>query len=190
MHPSGWTLGMSCRPRHPGFDPLLGVPWITWYMFLTDGGLLLGMGPNSKGPYLVSFHVILKKKKTALVLYILMLSSNHTKISILVTSNVYSTSLRIFIKLIKAFWMYTDASTNHISNNILAKNPKMPQLLFCSISFKQLSQSYNIMKLALLGLHYVATTSQQRRDDMDRYCFRILYLLNKYILFLSIAYEW
>lgn len=38
-------------------------------MFLTDGGLLLGMGPNSKGPYLVSFHVILKKKNSIGVIH-------------------------------------------------------------------------------------------------------------------------
>ena len=26
VQPSGWRLGMNCRPKHPRFDPPLGVP--------------------------------------------------------------------------------------------------------------------------------------------------------------------
>lgn len=169
MHPSGWMLGMSCRPRHPLFDPLLGVPWITWYMVLIDGGLLLGVGP--KGPtWWVSTSSRKKKKNSIAVINSnVVLKSYHDihfgnfKCLQHFFKNIYQTNQSI-LNVHGCF--YKSYIKQYYSKNATAA--------LYGISFKQLSQSYNIMKLALLGLHYVPTTYQQRRDDMDRYCFKNL----------------
>lgn len=163
---------MSCRARHPGFDPLLGIPWITWYKFLTDGGLPLGMGPNSKGPYLLSFHFILKKKKNSIGVI-------HSNVVLKSYNDIHFGNFKFLQHFFKNIYKTSQSILNvhgcFYKSYIKQYYSKNATAALYSISFKQLSQSYNIMKLALLGLHYVATTYQQRRDDMDRYCFRILY---------------
>lgn len=56
MQPSGWTLGMSCKPSHLGFESPLGE------QFWGAGSCICGLLPRvvSKGPTLMSFHAIKK----------------------------------------------------------------------------------------------------------------------------------
>jgi len=108
-------------------------------------------------------------------------------ISILVISNVYSTSIRIFTKTHQSISNVYSCFCKSFIKQYFGKNATAA---IYSISLKQLSQRCNTTKLALVGLHDVVTTT--KKEEMiwidTAYIFDICLITTHWLLVLMSHY--
>ena len=124
---SGWRLGMSCRPRHLGFDPLQEFPQITdtriWWVGCVSVVYSPKMGP--KGPTLSGVPRHLKKKKRfyknfAIIIPLRMCNAILFLFLFLVSKN--SSCLQILQSNLDLMHLNLKSTHHHLGNKTIQKS--------------------------------------------------------------------